>query len=219
MITKLANKYIEVLKMGTNYKQTHIDILNSAKENFLKNGFERSNLRKICKDAHITTGAFYRHFSDKEAVFIALVEPVINKLKDMYSISEKEYYEILDAKDVEKIWQMNEDSLVPFIEFIYDHYTEMKLLLMCSDGTKYGGFLHKLSSVETKKTRKYIEAIKAKGYQIADIDDKEIHMLIQAYFSSIFEIVMHDYPKEDALAYSKTLIKFFNPGWRVVLGL
>ncbi|MCT4562703.1 MAG: TetR/AcrR family transcriptional regulator [Maledivibacter sp.] len=205
--------------MGTNYKQTHIDILNSAKENFLKNGFERSNLRKICKDAHITTGAFYRHFSDKEAVFIALVEPVINKLKDMYSISEKEYYEILDAKDVEKIWQMNEDSLVPFIEFIYDHYTEMKLLLMCSDGTKYGGFLHKLSSVETKKTRKYIEAIKAKGYQIADIDDKEIHMLIQAYFSSIFEIVMHDYPKEDALAYSKTLIKFFNPGWRVVLGL
>jgi AcrR family transcriptional regulator len=219
MITKLANKYIEVLKMGTNYKQTHIDILNSAKENFLKNGFERSNLRKICKDAHITTGAFYRHFSDKEAVFIELVEPVINKLKDMYNISEKEYYEILDAKDVEKIWQMNEDSLVPFIEFIYDHYTEMKLLLMCSDGTKYGGFLHKLSSVETKKTRKYIEAIKAKGYQIADIDDKEIHMLIQAYFSSIFEIVMHDYPKEDALAYSKTLIKFFNPGWRVVLGL
>ncbi|MCT4605692.1 MAG: TetR/AcrR family transcriptional regulator [Marinisporobacter sp.] len=205
--------------MGTNYKQTHIDILNSAKENFLKNGFERSNLRKICKDAHITTGAFYRHFSDKEAVFIELVEPVINKLKDMYNISEKEYYEILDAKDVEKIWQMNEDSLVPFIEFIYDHYTEMKLLLMCSDGTKYGGFLHKLSSVETKKTRKYIEAIKAKGYQIADIDDKEIHMLIQAYFSSIFEIVMHDYPKEDALAYSKTLIKFFNPGWRVVLGL
>lgn len=205
--------------MGSSYEQTHIDILNSAKENFLKNGFERSNLRKICKDAKITTGAFYRHFQDKEAVFVELVQPVVDQLKDMYKMSEREYYQVLDTEEVEKIWELNEDALEPFIDFIYVHYTEMKLLLMCADGTKYGGFLHKIASVETEKTCQYLEVLREKGYETSDINEKEIHMLMEAYFTSIFEVVMHDYTKEDALAYSKTLIKFFNPGWRVILGL
>jgi AcrR family transcriptional regulator len=218
MITKLS-KERDDNSVGSSYEKTHIDILNSAKENFLKNGFERSNLRKICKDAKITTGAFYRHFEDKEAVFVELVKPVVDQLKDMYRENENQYYEVLDTKEIEKIWEMNEDSLVPFIEFIYENYTEMKLLLMYSDGTKYGDFIHKIASVETEKTCKYLIAIREKGYETVKINKNEIHMLIQAYFSSIFEVVMHDYPKEDALSYSKTLVKFFNPGWRVILGL
>jgi AcrR family transcriptional regulator len=205
--------------MGSSYEQTHKDILNSAKENFLKNGFERSNLRKICKDAKITTGAFYRHFEDKEAVFVELVQSVVDQLQDIYKISEGEYYEVLDRSEIENIWKMNEDSLVPFIEFIYAHYTEMKLLLMCSEGTKYGNFVHKIAAVETEKTCKYLHVMRGKGYKTADINEDEIHMLVQAYFSSIFEVVMHDYSKEDALAYSKTLVKFFNHGWKVVFGV
>ena len=204
--------------MGSSYEQTHTDILNSAKENFLEYGFERSNLRKICKDANITTGAFYRHFEDKEAVFLEIVQTTVDKMKAMYSTSESEYYKVLKNNEIEKIWDMNEDSIVPFIEFIYDHYVEMKLLLMCSDGTKYGDFIHKVSTMETKNTLKYVSVLKDLGYKTKDINEKEIHMLIQAYFSSIFEVVLHDYTKEEALAYSRTLVKFFNPGWRVILG-
>ena len=43
------------------YDITHKKILESGKELFLKNGYERTNLRELCKKAGVTTGAFYRH--------------------------------------------------------------------------------------------------------------------------------------------------------------
>ncbi|HHK2054324.1 TPA: TetR/AcrR family transcriptional regulator, partial [Streptococcus pyogenes] len=58
------------------YELTHKKIMDSGKANFLKDGYERANLRKICKDAGVTTGAFYRHFNDKEDLFISLVDPL-----------------------------------------------------------------------------------------------------------------------------------------------
>ncbi len=48
------------------FERTQNAILESAKSNFLACGYERANLRKICKDAGITTGALYRHFPDKK---------------------------------------------------------------------------------------------------------------------------------------------------------
>ena len=49
------------------YEVTHQKILDSGKKLFLKNGYERTNLRELCKAAGVTTGAFYRHFEDKSA--------------------------------------------------------------------------------------------------------------------------------------------------------
>nr|WP_222702351.1 hypothetical protein [[Haemophilus] ducreyi] len=37
------------------YELTHKKIMDSGKANFLKDGYERANLRKICKDAGVTT--------------------------------------------------------------------------------------------------------------------------------------------------------------------
>lgn len=64
----------------TGYDLTHKKIIDSGKVNFLNDGYERANLRKICKDAGVTTGAFYRHFNDKEDLFISLVDPLANEL-------------------------------------------------------------------------------------------------------------------------------------------
>ncbi len=58
-----------------NYDGTHERILLSARKFFLEYGYEKANLRELCKDAGITTGAFYRHFKDKDDLFSALVKP------------------------------------------------------------------------------------------------------------------------------------------------
>ena len=47
-----------------NYDDTHEKILECGKKHFIEYGFEKSSLRDICKDACVTTGAFYRHFND-----------------------------------------------------------------------------------------------------------------------------------------------------------
>ncbi len=86
MITKLARgrtKEVKYMAVGT-YEITHEKVLESGREQFLKNGYERTNLRELCKGAGITTGAYYRHFEDKAALFSALVEPAVNGLRERY---------------------------------------------------------------------------------------------------------------------------------------
>ena len=55
--------------MSRDFQQTHENLLACAKKHFLENGFERASIREICKAAHVTNGAFYNHFEDKEALF------------------------------------------------------------------------------------------------------------------------------------------------------
>ena len=58
--------------MSRDFQQTHENLLFCAQKHFLEYGFERASIREICKDAHVTNGAFYNHFDDKEALFGAL---------------------------------------------------------------------------------------------------------------------------------------------------
>ena len=74
----------------SNFDDTHTKILDCGKKHFLKNGFEKASLRDICKDAGVTTGAFYRHFIDKNDLFEAIVSPIANKIID--NISNKGFH-------------------------------------------------------------------------------------------------------------------------------
>ncbi|HDU0748863.1 TPA: TetR/AcrR family transcriptional regulator, partial [Staphylococcus pseudintermedius] len=89
------------------FDATHKSILESGKNNFLNDGYERSNLRKICKDAGVTTGAFYRHFEDKEALFIALVEPLATEVLDLYSKFENESFKSIDEQHIRDLAEIN----------------------------------------------------------------------------------------------------------------
>ena len=47
--------------MSRDFQQTHENLLLCAQKHFLEYGFERASIREICKDAHVTNGAFYNH--------------------------------------------------------------------------------------------------------------------------------------------------------------
>lgn len=55
----------------------------SAREEFLKYGFQRAGLRQICERAGVTTGAFYFYYDGKEAILKAILEPLIQKYEAM----------------------------------------------------------------------------------------------------------------------------------------
>lgn len=63
-------------------------ILKYAAKEFLKKGWEKSNIRNIAKKAGLTTGAVYFHFKNKEALFDDLVKDtyleLLKKQKLMY---------------------------------------------------------------------------------------------------------------------------------------
>ena len=123
--------------MSRDFQQTHENLLACAKKHFLENGFERASIREICKAAHVTNGAFYNHFEDKEALFGALVEPVVQAVSEMYSDSVIKHFELARTDELKQLWKLSEDTICQIIEYIYEHFDVFKLLLMQSAGTKY----------------------------------------------------------------------------------
>ena len=63
--------------------QTRQEILNAAVALFAKNGFHSTTINQIVEVAHLTKGAFYGHFKNKEAIFRAVVEEVKNEWNRM----------------------------------------------------------------------------------------------------------------------------------------
>ncbi len=64
-------------------KTLNLEILNSAKKEFLTYGYQEASLRRICKNAGVTTGALYKRYSGKEALFGTLLEPSLQAIEMM----------------------------------------------------------------------------------------------------------------------------------------
>ncbi len=97
------------MAQGT-YEETHKRIIDSAYQFFLENGFERANLRDLCRDAGITTGALYRHFASKEELFSALVQPTVDELEKMYSQAETDIANRLRSDGAAQMWAVSKIS-------------------------------------------------------------------------------------------------------------
>lgn len=205
--------------MSRDFQQTHENLLACAKKHFLDYGYERASIREICKDAHVTNGAFYNHFEDKEALFGALVEPVVKTVTEIYSDSVVRHFELVQADELKQLWKLSENTICRIIEYVYEYFDVFKLLLMQSAGTKYASFLDDVVRSDVRETQKLITELKNRGVPVHDLEDDEWHMLVHSYYSSIAEIVMHNYPKDAAIKYAHTLAAFFSSGWQTVLGI
>lgn len=198
--------------------ETHQKILPAAMAEFLEQGFEKATMREIAEAAGITAAGLYRHFADKEAMFAALVEPVLAQCEAWYSQRKAEDYAYLERGDLESMWNQGTE-LQMMLDLVYENFDVFKLLLCRAEGTKYANWLHEFVMLEQQETMAYMEAAKAKGVPVRDVKPEELHLLLTAYVSAMFEVVVHDFSKEDAVHYLKTLEEFFTPGWRAVLGL
>lgn len=198
--------------------ETHRKILPAAKKEFLEKGFEQASMRNIAAQVGMSAAGIYRHFTDKEAMFSALVDPVLKECDAWYEEHKKKDYEWLDENDLDAMWGAGAD-LEMMLQLVYGHFDEFKLLLCCSEGTRYTGFLHDLVMLEQKETELFLEAAREKNIAVKEIDSGELHLLLSAYVSALFEVVIHDFTEEKAVHYIKTLQSFFTPGWRAVLGL
>ena len=201
------------------YEATHVKIIESGTRLFLENGYERTNLRELCKEAGVTTGSFYRHFQSKEDLFSFLVKPVVDEMTAMFGNSETDGENLIREIKLEEFWQFNEDTAEAFVRYIYDHYVSFKLLLQCADGTPYSSFVTDLTEMEVQSSIQIFNAMRGQGLKIPDFSEKELHMLSHAYVSSVLECVMHDYEINETLKYTKTVVAFFSAGWKKILGL
>lgn len=199
-------------------KNTYEKIISKAKKEFLSKGFEKASMRVIASEVGISATGLYRHFADKEAMFSVLLEPLFQEFKAVFEKQCERDYDLLKENRLDDMW-MEQTDLSLFIDLIYRYFDEFKLLICCAEGTKHAGFIHKFVNMEQEETMKFIEAARKLRISVKEIVPKELHLLLSAYYAAIFEVVVHDFSKQEAEHYLDTLQKFFYPGWRAILGL
>jgi len=191
-------------------------ILSSAKEEFLMKGYTDVSLRSVCRKAGVTTGALYKRFPGKESLFAAVVTPTLEAMKSMTETSGNLDYTQLEQNDIQIVWDLSEVRLKGFVEFFYMHYDGLKLLLCCSEGSVYTNFLNEFVADYARHSMKLISAAYKKGITSRQIDGDELHLLLTAFWTAMFEVIIHDFPKTKALQYCEMIAAFFN--WSAVLG-
>jgi len=194
---------------------SHIKLMAAAREEFLAFGYEKASMRSIGRRVGMTAAGIYRHCRDKEDLFDQLVSPAADRLNTWMMEHVGRYVDAVEG-DQTAMWQ---DSWIDMMrQVVYPHMEEYHLLVAKSQGTKYGSFLHDLTEGSQEQFLSYIPLLRERGYSVWEIDAKELHLLLTAYASALFEPVVHNYTRVDALRYLDTIEAFFLPGWKQLMG-
>ena len=171
-------------------------ILQSAREEFLSRPYEQVSLREICQKAEVTTGAFYNRYKNKEELFDALVAPTLETVKTYSDATETFNYDRLDSQDMRRVWELTPETQRRIVETLYADYEGFRLLLCHAEGTKYANFIHDFVSDITARSYRVAQEAYRRGIAPFLIEEEELHMLLTAYWSTMFEPIIHGLPKE-----------------------
>lgn len=194
-------------------------ILECAKEEFLSKGFENAQVAEIAKLAKVTTGAIYRHFKNKEALFFTLIEEEYNYTLDVVSDaenrSENKTIKLFSGLDGDEavIESLFSETML-FVDYMYAHLDSFKLIFACSKGSKVENFIEDITERYTNKNMKLIR-FNSKQMQInTEIKEFEVHVITKGYITSLCECVLHDIPHDNACEYIRNIVVFQYYGWQ-----
>ena len=195
------------------------DILETGRKEFLALGYRDASLRHIAASLGVTTGAIYRYYADKEALFDALVAQPAQELADRYRAVQQTFAQQSVEEQVRNLPEVPDEEAGWMLDFIYDHFDAFKLIACCAGGTKYEHYLDTLAEIEDHSGRLLVDRMVEAGYPIRRLDDELIHIMSTALFNGMFETIRHDMPRKKAMAYMDDLRDFYSAGWFRLLGI
>ncbi|MCR5227916.1 MAG: TetR/AcrR family transcriptional regulator [Eubacterium sp.] len=169
-------------------------ILEMGKKAFIEKGFEGAYLRDIAKEAGVTTGAFYGHYKDKDALFVDLVRPVLDGLKEELSKIQKAY-QVIDNKTLKK----NPMILLPaddVVDYVFDHLDEVMLILKSADKTSLASWQDELFKEGVEEAEEYQRKWKEAGILQDEFDTEFISIITASYYKSIIEAVSRGFDRD-----------------------
>ena len=183
----------------------------------MEKGFKDASLRAIVREAGFTKGAFYGYYNSKEALFDALVSSAADELIAQFKQAQQAHYELIPEDKAEQSRDLSTSYLNYFINYIYDNFDAFKLVICCSEGTRYANYIHELVELEVNQTEDYYQQLRRLGKLEGTVNRDLHHMITSAYFTAVFETVAHDMTREQAIGYVNELAVFFNCGWNGLL--
>lgn len=205
------------IKENMTKSNTQQKILEVAKQEFLSKSFKEASLRGIVKEAGFTQGAFYGYYQNKEELFNAIVSPVLEVFLKQFKDAQKEHYNLIKKNETHKTRELTNTWLTYFIDYVYENFDVFKLVICCSEGTRHANFLHDIVELDAQPTFQYFQKLQELGKIEGSISYDLHHIITSAYFTAIFEMVVHDMPREKAHTYVQEISIFFQNGWNGLL--
>ena len=194
------------------------NIQKAALSEFLEKGFLGASLRRIVKNAGVTTGAFYGYFSSKEALFASIVEPHAAALMGRFVEAQTAFAELPEEEQAAHMDEESEACARWMVDYICLHREPVKLLLCRAEGTSYEHFVHNMVEIEVEYTLRYMEVLRRLGREVPMLSRSLCHIIASGMFNGLFEIVIHDMPQDQALRDVEQFRSFYTGGWLKLMG-
>ena len=118
----------------------------------------------------------------------------------------------------EELGSISGACMTEMLRYAYRHLDAFKLLLVCSEGTRFSGMVDEMVEIETKSTHDYQDVLNGLGRPSPRIDPRLEHILITGMFNAFFELIIHEMPLCRAEQYLAKMRMFYTAGWMKIMG-
>ncbi len=198
-------------------RDTSIDprLLQSAREEFLKNGFLKADLKSICENAGVTTGAVYKRYKGKEELFSAVVGGVVEALDSFLDKRSGVDFSLLSDDVIRDSWIMRYDSMIPMFRMLRSYGDDFKILIDKCAGTRYESFSHDYVIKMSYAYEQFYKEAYRRGIAKAKVSRDEFHILLTSFWSSVCEPFVHDLSEKQMEEHCRVMCRFFD--WAAVI--
>lgn len=178
-------------------------IIRAGKQEFLKYGYKGASLRNICKQAGVTTGAFYFQFENKEQFLDEILRPVITYFSAMVQKSTMEEFEGESS---------SADGDEQMLEMLWNYKEECQILLEGTAGTAYEKVFEELQ----EGLRQGFLLFFGK-YGISDVDEKLLDVIVRMRVESYLTIIRKEYTLEETKKLARQIGIYCDAGFEALV--
>ncbi len=193
-------------------RDTSIDqkLLESARKEFSKKGFLQAELKTICDNAGVTTGAVYKRYKGKEELFCAVVKDTVEMLDGFVTVRSNQVFSKMSDKEVYNTWIMDEKFMLELFKMLWKIRDDFVLLLERSAGTVYENYGHEFALRMTDAYMQYYEEAKKRGMVKAEISRTEMHVLCTSFWTAIYEPFVHKMTWKEIEEHCRVMCRFYD---------
>ena len=204
--------------MSESAAETKAKILESAKNEFLEKGFVNASLRTIAANAGLTTGAMYRHFKDKDALFCALVDDAIDMATKTVMLADVSHHLDFDSLGSKEHFEEENKQTSDLLNYIFENFDAFTLLLTKSAGSTHEHFQEEICDLYTKNCEQLFNWMYKNQISTKKIDKMTTHFIASTIINAFMEIITHNMSKKAAFQYMENIMEFTRYGMMHMLG-
>ena len=176
-------------------KEIRERILVAAVEEFKEQGYADASIRNIANNAEISLGNIYRYFTNKEALYFAVINPFMESVKQFVDN---------DFTFADKTMKEISETLISFIM----QFSDELLIIRKGNSVHYESFVNYIIEVISGKIKELIEGV------FPEIDSKIQNQdfysaIAEGFLTSFFKVLKKDDPTEVLERNARELITFY----------